>query len=221
MPVTSKRSTRAESSWHRFTMLIPAQEQQHLAAAERAGYDFHTVDSVPLGLPTAAPGAPPPMAGLEADTPQFSASDRADRGRERRDDDADIRQRTGNTFACSPETGRVGLAKFVIVFRQRVSGRLRVMSVSSPSLADREPRAATLAAPASCHPQGDWPKGPIKIILPFPPGGARSDPVARASPGQAVEEHRLERRESTTARRHRRVARRWRQGRRPTARPGW
>src|SRR5260370_6181535 len=46
--------------------------------------------------------------------------------------------------------------------------------------------AAVLAAPAIARAQGDWPKGPIKIIVPFPPGGS-TDPVARIIQAKLIE----------------------------------
>ena len=46
--------------------------------------------------------------------------------------------------------------------------------------------AATLGAPAIVRAQGDWPKGPIKIIVPFPPGGS-TDPVARIIQAKLIE----------------------------------
>ena len=48
--------------------------------------------------------------------------------------------------------------------------------------------AATFGAPAIVRAQnvGDWPKGPIKIIVPFPPGGS-TDPVARIIQAKLIE----------------------------------
>jgi tripartite-type tricarboxylate transporter receptor subunit TctC len=45
---------------------------------------------------------------------------------------------------------------------------------------------ATFAAPAIVKAQGDWPKGPIKFIVPFPPGGS-TDPVARLVQARLLE----------------------------------
>jgi len=47
---------------------------------------------------------------------------------------------------------------------------------------------ALLAAPASVRAQGagDWHKGPLKIIVPFPPGGS-TDPVARIIQAKLIE----------------------------------
>ncbi|HEY2612879.1 MAG TPA: tripartite tricarboxylate transporter substrate-binding protein, partial [Reyranella sp.] len=47
--------------------------------------------------------------------------------------------------------------------------------------------AATLAAPNLVAAQGtDWPKGPIKFVVPFPPGGS-TDPVARLIQARLLE----------------------------------
>src|SRR5688572_33397861 len=46
--------------------------------------------------------------------------------------------------------------------------------------------AATLAAPAIANAQADWPKGPIKFIVPFPPGGS-TDPIARIIQAKLIE----------------------------------
>ena len=46
--------------------------------------------------------------------------------------------------------------------------------------------AATLGAPAIARAQADWPKGPVKIIVPFPPGGS-TDPVARIIQAKMIE----------------------------------
>src|SRR5215471_4923626 len=48
--------------------------------------------------------------------------------------------------------------------------------------------AASVTAPAIVRAQGagDWPKGPIKFIVPFPPGGS-TDPVARIIQAKLVE----------------------------------
>src|SRR5215468_10389471 len=45
-----------------------------------------------------------------------------------------------------------------------------------------------LATPAIVRAQnaGDWPKGPLKIIVPFPPGGS-TDPVARIIQAKLIE----------------------------------
>ena len=48
--------------------------------------------------------------------------------------------------------------------------------------------AATLGAPTLVRAQGaaDWPKGALRIIVPFPPGGS-TDPVARIIQAKMIE----------------------------------
>jgi tripartite-type tricarboxylate transporter receptor subunit TctC len=48
--------------------------------------------------------------------------------------------------------------------------------------------AATLGAPAVVRAQDGWPKGPIKIVVPFPPGGS-TDPVARIIQAKLIEQN--------------------------------
>ena len=45
---------------------------------------------------------------------------------------------------------------------------------------------AALGAPAIVKAQADWPKGPIRIVVPFPPGGS-TDPVARIIQAKLIE----------------------------------
>ena len=48
--------------------------------------------------------------------------------------------------------------------------------------------AAVMGSPALVQAQnvGDWPKGPVRIIVPFPPGGS-TDPVARIIQAKLIE----------------------------------
>ena len=46
--------------------------------------------------------------------------------------------------------------------------------------------ATTLGAPAIVKAQAEWPKGPVKFIVPFPPGGS-TDPVARIIQAKLIE----------------------------------
>ncbi|MBS0518016.1 MAG: tripartite tricarboxylate transporter substrate binding protein [Proteobacteria bacterium] len=46
--------------------------------------------------------------------------------------------------------------------------------------------AALFAAPAIVKAEGEWPRGPLKIIVPFPPGGS-ADPVARILQAKLIE----------------------------------
>jgi tripartite-type tricarboxylate transporter receptor subunit TctC len=46
--------------------------------------------------------------------------------------------------------------------------------------------ATTLGAPAIVKAQAEWPKGPIKFIVPFPPGGS-TDPIARIIQAKLIE----------------------------------
>ena len=46
--------------------------------------------------------------------------------------------------------------------------------------------AATFGASTTARAQGDWPKGQLRIIVPFPPGGS-TDPVARIIQNKLIE----------------------------------
>jgi tripartite-type tricarboxylate transporter receptor subunit TctC len=47
--------------------------------------------------------------------------------------------------------------------------------------------AVTLGAPSLARAQVDWPKGPIKFLVPFPPGGS-TDPIARIIQAKIIEQ---------------------------------
>jgi tripartite-type tricarboxylate transporter receptor subunit TctC len=47
--------------------------------------------------------------------------------------------------------------------------------------------AVTLGAPSLARAQADWPKGPIKFLVPFPPGGS-TDPIARIIQAKIIEQ---------------------------------
>jgi len=47
--------------------------------------------------------------------------------------------------------------------------------------------AVALGAPAIANAQADWPKGPIKFLVPFPPGGS-TDPIARIIQAKIIEQ---------------------------------
>ena len=48
--------------------------------------------------------------------------------------------------------------------------------------------AATLGRPVVAEAQSDWPKGLIKFVVPFPPGGS-TDPVARIIQAKLIEQN--------------------------------
>lgn len=47
--------------------------------------------------------------------------------------------------------------------------------------------AASLGAPSLARAQADWPKGPIRFLVPFPPGGS-TDPIARIIQAKIIEQ---------------------------------
>ncbi len=47
--------------------------------------------------------------------------------------------------------------------------------------------ATTLGAPTIARAQADWPKGPVKFLVPFPPGGS-TDPIARIIQAKIIEQ---------------------------------
>ena len=47
--------------------------------------------------------------------------------------------------------------------------------------------AASVSVPALVRAQSDWPKGTIKFVVPFPPGGS-TDPIARIIQAKLTEQ---------------------------------
>src|SRR5205814_245663 len=63
-----------------------------------------------------------------------------------------------------------------VVLRRALLAGIVVASLSMPAI----------AAAQSSNKASDWPKGPIKFIVPFPPGGS-TDPIARIIQAKLIE----------------------------------